>query len=99
MSLNLYIGARTSYVPKQSTSNFVMATSLKMNSNPKPMAGRRKITANTLYSNEIIIIIISYTKDNNPRLNTNATSHPYGRTTKETIVNPNRGNDLAILYG
>ena len=31
----------------------------------------------------IIDLIICYTNDNNPRLSTNATSRPYGRTTKE----------------
>ena len=33
----------------------------------------------------IIYMIICYTKDNNPRHNTNATSRPYGRTTRRKM--------------
>ena len=47
----------------------------------------------------LIYLITCYTKDNNPRLNTNATSHPYGRTTRKKTTNLTKRNTLVKLPG
>jgi hypothetical protein len=47
----------------------------------------------------IIYLITCYTKNNNPRLNTNATSHPYGRTTRRKTTNLTKRNTLVKLHG
>ena len=47
----------------------------------------------------IIDLIICYTNDNNPRLSTNATSRPYGRTTKEKADSTNIAQSLAEMVG